>query len=369
MNGVPTALPWTDRPAFAAAGRYLSTLARRASARPPWMITSALFLVLVGIGWGDYVTGWELSVSVIYALPILIGIWVSGRNSGLLLALLCAPVWWVANQNQTAYQTEWGYNLALLNREIFWLFVAFGGSAIRSKQQAYETQIRMLKEMRQLEKEIVSIAEHEQQRIGQDLHDGICQQLAAIGCATRALAEDLHARGIPEAADAEKIGEAMQQTMGDARSLARGIFPIHVDRSGLPAALAELAGRTSLLTGIDITFAEGAQLPSVESEAAMHLYRIAQEAVSNAVRHSGARHVTLSLNATGGSGGSGGLELRIEDDGKGLGLKAHGEGSGMGLRTMKYRAQSIGATLSIQPRVNGGGGAAVVCRLRGQRSS
>lgn len=357
MSNLTTALEKAAAPTWISLPAGISQWAKRAAEQPGWIKLGALSLLTIIVGWLDYVTGWEVSLSVVYAIAVLLAVWLVGRDGALFMALLAGLVCWLANVTENPYHTLWGYNWALFSRLIYLVFVAIGGSALRTKQKADAAQIRMLKEMRQLEKVIVSITEHEQQRIGQDLHDGLCQELAAIGCATRALADDLQARGMAEAADAEKIEEAIQHTVIEARSLARGIFPVHVDRSGLSAALTELACRTQRLTGIPIELAESADVHVDDLEVAMHLYRIAQEAVANAVRHSGARHVVITLEATRNR-----LELRVDDDGIGLEASPHNDPHGLGLRTMRYRAQSIGAHFSIQPRP--GGGTSVVCQLR-----
>jgi signal transduction histidine kinase len=215
----------------------------------------------------------------------------------------------------------------------------------------------MLEERRQLERDIVAVSEHEQQRIGQDLHDGLCQQLAAIGCAARMLAEDLKSQGVPAAHDAILIEDSVQQAVLEARNLARGIFPVHVDHSGLSAALAELAQTTSRLTAIEIGVSESVEVSLDDPEVSMNLYRIAQEAVANAVKHGAAQKIFIHLSIT-----SDELVLTIEDDGLGISEKAMTATSGMGLRTMRYRAQSLGALFDVCGCHLGG--TRVICRLR-----
>jgi len=107
------------------------------------------------------------------------------------VAVAHGPIWWLANLANQPYETSWGYNWAMISRILIFAFIAVGANAIRSKQEADKARIEMLEQVRRLQDEIVSASEYEQQRIGQDLHDGLCQQLAAIGCAARALAEEL----------------------------------------------------------------------------------------------------------------------------------------------------------------------------------
>ncbi|MFN0079064.1 MAG: ATP-binding protein [Prosthecobacter sp.] len=331
----------------------VTTVMRR---QPAWLALVLPLLLALLMGWLDYDTGWEVSLFIFYALPIFLAVWWSGSRAGLLIALLSGVVWWFANKSTHPYDTQMGYAWALVNRVFYFCVVVFAVTAVRSRQEADAARIQMLEERRQLEQDIVSVSEYEQQRIGQDLHDGLCQQLAAIGCAARLLAEELQALAVPAVRDAVMIEASIQQAVLEARNLARGIFPVHVDRSGLAAALADLARMTSQLTGVAIEVKEGIEAQLDNPEASMHLYRIAQEAVANAVRHSSARQIVISLQLTGSE-----LELRVEDDGTGMTDRSPDAGEGMGLRTMRYRAQALGAVLEIKPRA--GGGTTVRCRL------
>jgi signal transduction histidine kinase len=249
-----------------------------------------------------------------------------------------------------------GYSWALVNREFYFCVVVFAVMAVRNQQEADDARIHMLEERRQLEEDIVSVSEHEQQRIGRDLHDGLCQHLAAIGCAARVLADDLQAQSVPEARDAVMIEESIRQAVLEARNLAHGIFPVHVDRNGLCAALSDLARETSRLTGVTIRVDEASEVYLDNPEHSMHLYRIAQEAVANAVRHGQAKEIVIVLHPTPGY-----LELRIDDDGIGIFNNKKKHAAGMGLRTMRYRAQILNSRLEIQPRASGG--TSVTCRL------
>jgi signal transduction histidine kinase len=324
---------------------------------PRWVIAVLLLSLCLLIGWLDKLSGWEWSLFIFYAIPISLAVWWGGARAGYVLAVVCAVIWWMANHEENPYQTHWGYSLALVSRFAYFCIAAACAAVIRSKQESDAARIETLEELRQLEQDIVSVSEYEQQRIGQDLHDGLCQQLAAIGCAARALADDLSARSLVEARDAENIELELQATVVEARSLARGIYPIHVDRTGLSTALNELAETTSRMTGVPIDVSEWSEVHVEDADVAMHLYRIAQEAVSNALKHSGADEVAIGLRAMGDM-----LELRIEDNGKGLAWPPARGASGMGLRTMRYRARALGAELEFEPRP--GGGTAVVCSLK-----
>jgi signal transduction histidine kinase len=325
--------------------------------QPAWAVSILAIALTFLMGWLDDITGWEVSLFIFYAIPIVLAVWWTGSKAGFAISILSGIVWWMANNDVHPYETELGYLWALVNREFYFCVVVFAVNAVRNRQDADAAHIHMLEERQQLEKDIVSVSEHEQQRIGRDLHDGLCQQLAAIACAVRALAEDMQAKSVEGAGDAAQIEESLQQAVVEARDLARGIFPVHVDRSGLSTALKDLVQITSRLTGTNIEIQENSELQLDSPEASMHLYRIAQEAVANAVRHGQARNILIKIELNDQT-----LTLIIEDDGKGMDPRAIRKAEGMGLRTMRYRAQAIGAELHFEPRM--AGGTRVRCQLK-----
>jgi signal transduction histidine kinase len=334
----------------------------RFQALPKWLTALLIALLALLVGSADYITGWELSLFIFYAIPIILAVWLLGSRAGMVAAALCSIIWLVANEASHPYETLIGYNWAMLSRLFYFSVVVFAVSAVRNKQKADASRIKMLEERRQLELDIVSVSEHEQQRIGQDLHDGLCQHLAAIGCAARVLADELHSLNRPESRDANMIEEAIQHAMLEARNLARGIFPVHVDRTGLAAALVDLAQMMGRLTGTQITVENSDNISIDSPEASMHLYRIAQEAVANAIRHSGASTITISLLPV-----DDGIELRVADNGSGITADAGEQCLGMGLRTMRYRAEVLGGVLNTIRLPSGG--TLVTCRFQIQPSS
>lgn len=327
---------------------------------PDPVVVGIIILMTLLIGWLDRISGWELSLFVFYAAPIALAVWRLGSSAGLGTAILGSVVWLVANEASHPYETTLGYLWAMFSRFFYFGVVIFAVSIVRAKQKADAEHIEMLEEQRHLELEIIGVSEHEQQRIGQDLHDGICQQLAAIGCAARVLSDDLQAKNAPEAHDAALIEKSIQQAVVEARNLARGIFPVHVDRSGLAVALTELSTTMTQLTGIPVELTECTEVHIYSPDVSKHLYRIAQESIANALKHSGATRITLSLKLIGDI-----LELRVEDNGKGIPSEQMARDEGMGMRTMRYRARSMGTSLEIGHRPEGG--TSVICRLKPQR--
>jgi PAS domain S-box-containing protein len=209
----------------------------------------------------------------------------------------------------------------------------------------------------ELEREILAITEQEQRRLGHDLHDDLCQQLAGTEFLSHALAGDLAARRAPEEAQAREIARMVQHAMNQTRDLARGLSPVCLEANGLTDALRELAGRTMRVFRIDCRFRCAAPVLIAEHTSAVHLYRIAQEAVGNAVKHGKARGVQISLAAKDSR-----LVLMVRDNGVGIpgNLRAP---AGMGLQIMHYRAEAIGGSLTVRrdPR----GGTSVICTVAG----
>ena len=205
---------------------------------------------------------------------------------------------------------------------------------------------------RRLEAELLEISDHAQRRIGHDLHDDLCQQLAAIEFRLEALRHELDA---PSAAHTEilRIGAFVRESTSHARALARVLSPVEAGPQGLMLALQALAAHAALLHRIECEYRCSAPVPVADQAVAGHLYRLAQEAIANAVKHGHALRVRVTF-APAEEGG----RLTVTDDGSGCPLPVP-PGTGMGLRIMQYRAEMIGATLRLEPAP--GGGLSVVC--------
>ncbi len=203
-------------------------------------------------------------------------------------------------------------------------------------------------ERKRLEKEILHISEMEQRRIGQDLHDGICQHLAGIELKSESLAQTLEKKSKPQAAQAGEIARHVRDVLAQTRSLARGLSPFIIESEGLISALRELAATTERLFNAKCRFVEDGTVSIGDQGIATHLYRIAQEAVTNAIKHGKASAVEISLTTTNQK-----ILLSISDNGVGF-RSAVQAGTGMGVRTMRYRAGIIGAALLVQAHAKGG---------------
>jgi two-component system sensor kinase FixL len=221
-------------------------------------------------------------------------------------------------------------------------------SRLAAALAALKTEVR---HRRRLEAELLTAVETERQRIGQDLHDDLCQRLGAMALIVDSLAKRTALKDRNLGAELAAVPRLIVETIESCRHLARGLHPVTLASRGLPAALEELSSRVP----VNVQF----QWPrtnriALEPSIALHLYRIAEEAVANAVKHSGATSITIELDVV-----SGKPILVISDDGKGFDKKS--KSKGMGLHNMQYRANVIGAELKVGRTT--GGGTRVYCRL------
>lgn len=220
-----------------------------------------------------------------------------------------------------------------------------------------------LTERNRLQQEVLNVVEREQARLGHDLHDGVGQTMTGVVALIDALEEGLEGEAKK---DAERIRKLIQDGVAEMRRMSHGLSPMSVKYRGLEGSLELLAETVRLnhRTPCEFELDEGVTVEDPDMQT--HLYRIAQEAVNNALRHGNPDRVWIRLRAEGG----GVSVLSVEDDGsgmkksKGIGKKGAGVAgkAGIGMRVMEYRANLIGAELEVKPRV--GGGVTVNCRLR-----
>jgi signal transduction histidine kinase len=203
-------------------------------------------------------------------------------------------------------------------------------------------------EHRRLEREILAISERERHSIGADLHDNLGQQLTALELMCTLAKED--AAPHPELAKRLNVmAKMLREAVAQARFLARGLVPVGPEPDALQVGLAELAERTDALGRLCCRFDCPKPVLVADPFVAGHLYRIAQEAMNNAVKHARAKHTTIRLQQTGHE-----LQLVVEDDGVGLTAARTAKRDGIGLGVMKHRANAIGAQLAITARRSGG---------------
>jgi PAS domain S-box-containing protein len=226
-----------------------------------------------------------------------------------------------------------------------------GGKLVHSRWFVRDISRRL-----ELEREILATTDREQRRIGQDLHDDLGQQLAGIEFLTQTLAGQLAKISRPAEVRARDIARMVQHTMTRARELARGLSPIGLESDGLTVSLRELAARTRKLFRVDCRFKCKGTVLIHDHHVGIHLYRIAQEAVSNAVKHGKASRIDIGLTKNAER-----IVLAVSDNGIGLPIKLRNK-KGMGLHVMQYRAGVIDASLIAQRQPDGG--TAFVCAVK-----
>jgi signal transduction histidine kinase len=232
--------------------------------------------------------------------------------------------------------------------EVGMLSRAFSAMAAKLRERAAE--------QARLEREVLEISEGERQRIGHDLHDGLGQRLTAASMATNALVIAAQKSGASALAErGAEIGRQLREAIADTRALAHGLAPVELTDEGLMTALAALAEDTSSGGAMRCAFECAEPVRVANVEIAGHLFRIAQEAVNNALKHAAPSEIRIGLERHGGA-----LVLEVDDDGAGLDESAP-PNDGIGLRVMRYRAQLIGGVLEIGSAP--AGGSRICCRV------
>ncbi len=189
-----------------------------------------------------------------------------------------------------------------------------------------------------LERQILEISDREQARIGQDIHDGLCQKLISLAFDVNALV----AEASPEQAKRlGRVSDVLDESITESRRVARGLYPVRLETEGLVSALKELARTTAERFELNCACETSSDEVLCDFVSATHLYRIAQEGVTNAVKHSHCRNIEISLDDSGGD-----ILLRIRDDG--IGISGEKMRSGMGLCIMQYRARALGGALYLR---------------------
>jgi len=208
---------------------------------------------------------------------------------------------------------------------------------------------------RRLEGEILKLSEREQTRLGQDLHDNLGQQLAGIGMLSQVLSGRLQKESHPCAGDAEQIARCLTESISTIRNLAKSFYPVELERGGLILALQDLALRTELLSKIRCGVTANAEF-HFEKPVEIHLYRIVQESINNALKHGRATDIRIDCVTENEI-----WTLTVTDDGNGFTPQEPGKETGMGLHIFQYRAALIGAEISV--RWGNPGGCMVTCSL------
>jgi signal transduction histidine kinase len=200
----------------------------------------------------------------------------------------------------------------------------------------------VIEERKRLENELLEIAENERRRIGFDLHDDLGQKLAGVSLMAKGIEQRLTTERHPCAPDAQRLQSLVEEIVDHTHNLARQFASLDVHGDKLPNVLKELAANVQRMFSVSCAFSLKGHVPTLPQNTTIQLYKICQEAVSNSIKHGKATQVSITLAASHNA-----LNLTIKNDGTPFSRPP--PGSRMGLRIMNYRANTIGATVNIEP--------------------
>ncbi len=298
-------------------------------------LVAVCFVITAGLGYVDYLTGYEQTFLLFYLVPIGLGTWFGN---------FCMAI------GSYAVFTSLLSKLRTLLNEL--------DQRVRDRTDALK---REMAERQRLDQEIAEVADRERRRLGQNLHDSVGQHLTGTALAAQVLREKLAERSATEVKDADKVVQYIEEGIDLTRNLARGFFSPELEADGLNVALHGLAANITERFRVLCTFDGDDAIHVGDALTATQLYHIAQEAAMNAVKHAGASKIDIELARNGQK-----LTLAVSDDGRGFPQKIP-EPPGLGLRLMAHGASLIGGKLAITR--NQDGGTLVTCNLNAIQSA
>jgi signal transduction histidine kinase len=318
-------------------------------------------LLLVGIvGYVDYLTGYERSLLLFYLLPISLAAWFGSLLLSLAIVVISVAVWKLSDLAAGIPAVGfWNAGMA------FFSYALFASVLSRLRRLVLELDRRVhertaalqreVVERQRLDREIAQVADRERRRLGQDLHDRLGQHLTGTALAAQVLKEKLAAKSAPEVMEAEKLVHYVEEGIDLTRNLARGFFSPELEADGLSVALEGLAENISERFGVNCIFHEEGPIPIRDPAVATQLYRVAQEAATNAAKHAAAEQIDIRISVHDSE-----LTLAVMDDGVGFPGNIS-DSKGLGLRLMRHGATLIGGTFNV--RRNGQRGTIAICKV------
>ena len=324
-------------------------------------LAAVCFSLTSFLGYIDYVTGYEQSFLLFYLLPIALATWFGNAIFGFVFSILSVLAWVISDLAAgVPIVGFWNVGSAIASYFVFTTLLSKLRTLLNELDERVRARTTALRheiaERKRLDREIAEIADRERRRLGQDLHDSLCQHLTGTALTAQTLREKLATRLAPEVVEADKVVRYIEEGIDLTRNLARGFFSPELEAEGLVVALQSLAENTSERFQIPCHIDSDDLVRVPDSTVATQMYRIAQEAVMNAIKHADARQIDIRLVS-----GDESLTLTISDDGLGFPDKLP-QPEGLGLRLMSHGAALIGA--DFQVRRNADRGTSVICKVR-----
>lgn len=323
------------------------------------VVVASLLLVAI-VGYIDYLTGYERPLVLFYLLPISLATWFEGLLVGLGFSVVSIAVSLLSDVAAGIPNLGfWNAGMAFASYALFAGVLSKLRTLVDELDQRVQDRTaalqREMAERQRLDREIAQVADRERRRLGQDLHDSLGQHLTGTALAAQVLKEKLSTKSAPEAAEAEKLVNYLEEGIDLTRNLARGFFSPELDADGLSVALEGLAESISERFAVNCVFRAGGLIPMHDPAVATQLYRIAQEASTNAAKHAAADQIDIRISMENSE-----VTLAIIDDGVGFPDNLS-DSKGLGLRLMRHGAALIGGTFKV--RQNGQRGTIATCKV------
>jgi len=358
LTGVLTAISRTGGPAVFS--RVIAKLRnfRHLRLRRTSLVIACVVLICI-VGFADYVTAYDQPMLLFYLLPISLAAWFGGFGVSLAAAVASLGVWQLSDvAGRAPFEGWWNVIMVFAAFVVFASVLSILSTLVRELDRRVDQRTAELKremaERQRLDREIVQVADRERRRLGHDLHDRLGQHLIGTALAAQAIKEKLEKRSAPEAVDVGNLARHLDEGVDLTRKLARGFYSPELDAEGLPEALRHLADSVTERSQVNCVFQGENSIRIHDSTITNQLYRIAQEAVTNSVKHAAPNNIEIRLTIDDHE-----VCLAIIDDG--VGLPAKQESKGIGLRLMRHGAELIDAKFDI--RRNGKKGTIATCRV------
>ena len=320
--------------------------------------------LVILVGYADLLIGTPLSLQLFYLVPVTMAVAWLGWQIGCATALVCVAVRVACDYSGgivVLYPHTWAWNRVLefsVYCAVVWIFHALISLHRRLEQRVAERTAALEESIairERLQEQVFESARRERSAIGHELHDGLGQHLTATALAAEVLAKRISASEPAQSENALRIVRLIQQAVEQTRQIARGLLLSEIEPTKLISELEELAAKSSRQTSVPCRFTVRGRPQVPDTPTASHLYRIAHEAVRNALHHGKPSRVAIDL-----ADNEKVLALSITDDGRGL-PEGRSPGPGLGLKIMAHRAGLIGGKLAVEPAA--GGGTRVLCSV------